>query len=243
MPHCSPPTALMRGCGGGNRAGSSTRSAHRGSTPPPNSPTFRSKIAILAAEDGDERAGNKPMNVAQFLRWEDGTDTRYELVGGYPVAMAPPARAHGILCARLAGMIDTGLRPRRPCTAQTEAGITRPDRDDSFYVADIAVTCRPYERGEQLVKDPILIVEILSPGTERHDRLTKVPVYRSIGSVEEILLIDSESIYAEVLRREGDRWITALVRGQDAILRLNSTNLSVAMAELYDGIEIDGAAE
>jgi Uma2 family endonuclease len=183
----------------------------------------------------------RPMSVAEFLRWEDGTDTRYELVAGFPMAMAPPARAHGILCARLAGAIDAGLRPRRPCAAQTEAGIARPDRDDSYYVADIAVTCRPYERGEQLVRDPVLIVEILSPGTERHDRLTKVPVYRGIDSVREILLIDSESIYAEVLRREGDRWITALVRGQDAVLRLASTDLSVAMAELYDGIEIDSS--
>jgi Uma2 family endonuclease len=185
----------------------------------------------------------RPMSLSEFLRWEDGTDTRYELVGGFPLAMAPPARAHGILCARLAGMIDAGLRLRRPCTAQTEAGITRPDRDDSFYVADIAVTCRPYERGEQLIKDPILIVEILSPGTERHDRLTKVPVYRGIESVEEILLIDSESIYAEVLRRDGDRWITTLVRSRDAVLRLASVDSSVPMAELYDGIEIEGGAE
>jgi Uma2 family endonuclease len=135
-------------------------------------------------------------------------------------------------------MIDAGLRLRRPCAAQTEAGITWPDRDDSFYVADIAVTCRPYERGEQLVKEPTLIVEILSPRTERHDRVTKAPVYRSIGSVEEILLIDSEGIYAEVLRREGGHWITLLVRGLDAVLHLASTDLSVSMAELYEGIEI-----
>jgi Uma2 family endonuclease len=180
----------------------------------------------------------RPMNVAEFLSWEDGTDTRYELVAGFPIAMAPPARAHGILCARLAGAIDAGLRLRRPCTAQIEAGITRPGRDDSFYVADIAVTCRPYARGEQLVKEPLLIVEILSPGTERHDRLTKVPAYRSIDSVEEILLIDSESIYAEVLRREGGHWMTTLVRGQDAVLRLASTDLAVPMTELYDGIEV-----
>ena len=185
----------------------------------------------------------RPMDVAEFLRWEDGTDTRYELVGGFPLAMAPPARAHGILCARLAGLIDSGLRRRRPCAAQTEAGITRPDRDDSFYVADVAVSCRPYERGEQLVQEPVLIVEILSPGTERHDRLTKVPVYRGTGSVEEILLIDSASVYAEVLRREGDRWITTLVRGPDAVLRLASVDLAVAMAELYDGIDIDPDAE
>ena len=182
----------------------------------------------------------RPMTLDEFLRWDDGTDTRYELVDGFPLAMAPPARAHGILCARLAGMIDAGLRSRRPCTAQTEAGIARPDRADSVYVADIAATCRPYERGEQLVKDPFLIVEILSPGTERHDRHTKIPGYRGIDSVEEILLLDSESIYAEILRREGDRWTTDLVRGRDAVLGLASVGLAVAMAELYDGIEFGG---
>jgi Uma2 family endonuclease len=185
----------------------------------------------------------RPMNVAEFLRWEDGTDTRYELIAGVPLAMAPPAESHRILAVRLAGAIDASLRQRRPCTAQTEAGIIRPDRGDSFYVTDIAVTCRPYERGEQLVREPILIVEILSPGTERHDRLTKVPVYRGIGSVEEILLIDSESVYAEVLRRKGDQWITALVRGPDAVLRLASVDLAITMAELYDGIDIDPTAE
>ena len=179
----------------------------------------------------------EPMSLGEFLRWDDGTDTRYELVDGFPVAMAPPARAHGMLRARLAGLVDAGLRSRRPCAAETEAGIASPDRDDSFYVSDIAVSCRPYERGDQLVKDPILLVEILSPGTERHDRLTKVPTYRNIESVEEILLLDSESAYAEVLRRESGRWPTTLVRGADAVLHLGSTGLSVSMSELYEGIE------
>lgn len=179
----------------------------------------------------------RPMSVAEFLRWEDGTDARYELVGGFPVAMAPPAEAHRILATRLASRIDGALANRRPCNAQIEAGVMRPDRADSYYIADIAATCTPNERGRQAIKDPILIVEILSPGTERHDRLTKVPVYRGLDSVEEILLIDSESIYAEVLRREGDRWITVLVRGPDAVLGLSCVDLSVATTELYDGIE------
>ncbi len=51
-------------------------------------------------------------------------------------------------------------------------------------------------------------------------------------------MIDLESIYAEVLRREGGHRITLLVRGLDAVLRLASTDLSVSMAELYEGIEI-----
>ncbi|MGA8381939.1 MAG: Uma2 family endonuclease [Stellaceae bacterium] len=185
----------------------------------------------------------RPMNVAEFLRWDDGSDTRYELVGGFPLAMAPPAEAHRMLATRLAARIDAALAGRRPCNAQVEAGITRLDRADSYFVADIAATCAQNERGRQAVKDPILIVEILSPGTERHDRLTKMPVYRNIESVEEILLIDSESLYAEVLRRDGDRWITQLVRGPDGVLRLASVDLAVAMAEVYDGIDIAGGED
>ena len=46
-------------------------------------------------------AAVKRMTLAEFLRWEDGTDTRYELLGGCPAAMAPPAIAHGILALRL----------------------------------------------------------------------------------------------------------------------------------------------
>jgi Uma2 family endonuclease len=181
----------------------------------------------------------KRMTLDEFLHWEDGTDTRYELVGGFPVAMAPPARAHGMLCARLAGIIDAAVRSRRPCSAQTEAGIARPDRDDACYIADIAVSCRPYQRGEQLVSDPVLVVEVLSPGTERYDRRTKVPAYCEIASLNEILLIDSEAAYAEILRREGDRWTVALLHGREAILYLTSVELRVSMAELYEGIDIE----
>ncbi len=74
----------------------------------------------------------RPMNLAEFLRWEDGSDTRYELVGGFPLAMAPPARAHGILCARLAGIIDAGLRPRRPCERKSRPGLPGPTETTTF---------------------------------------------------------------------------------------------------------------
>jgi hypothetical protein len=52
-------------------------------------------------------------------------------------------------------------------------------------------------------------------------------------------LIDSESAHAEILRRAGEHWITLLVRGRDALLRLESVDLPIPTAELYDGIELD----
>ena len=187
-------------------------------------------------------AAVKRMTLAEFLRWEDGTDTRYELLGGCPVAMAPPAIAHGILALRLGARIDAALRSRSPCFGQSEAGIARPDRNDTCYIADLAVTCTPPERGQQLLQDPLLIVEILSPGTALHDRQTKISDYRRIPSVQEILLIDSTSIFAEVLRREGDRWMTEILRGPQATLSLASIGLTAAISELYEGIDLPDQA-
>ena len=75
-----------------------------------------------------------------------------------------------------------------------------------------------------------------------YDRQTKVADYRRIPSVEEILLIDSASIFAEVLRREGDRWITEIVRGPQATLSLASIGLTAAMSDLYEGIDLPDQA-
>jgi Uma2 family endonuclease len=189
-----------------------------------------------------ERAERR-MTVSEFLEWDDGTDTRYELIGGQPIAMAPPARAHRILSARLGGRIEAALQNRPACLVESEVGIARPDRADTCYVADLAVSCQPHRRGEQLIEEPILVVEILSPGTVRHDRHDKVSAYRRIASVVEILLLESENYYAEVLRRDGPRWLTELVQGPEAILRLDSVGLEIGMAELYRGIDIgDDAA-
>ncbi len=180
----------------------------------------------------------KRMSLDEFLRWDDGTDARYELIDGFPMAMAPPAEAHRILAMRLGSRIDAALARRRRCIAQIEPGVVRRDRNNSHYVADIAVSCRLNEPGRQAISEPILVAEILSPSTERHDPRIKLPIYRQIETVQEILLIDADSHYAELHRRENDRWVTELVRGAGATLVLASVELRLSMAELYEGIAV-----
>jgi Uma2 family endonuclease len=179
------------------------------------------------------------MSLDEFLRWDDGTETHFELIAGFPVAMAPPAKVHRILAVRLVTRIDAALAGRRPCNAQIEAGVIRPDRADTYFKADIAATCAADEPGRQAIKDPFLIVEILSPSTERHDRRVKLPAYRQIDSVEEILLIASDERYAELLRRAGSQWVTDIVRGSEAVLVLESVGIEIRMSDLYDGIRFD----
>ena len=65
-----------------------------------------------------------------------------------------------------------------------------------------------------------------------------MPVYRQIATVQEILFIASDGIYAELHRRAGPQWITEILRDGEAILNLASVPVEIRLAELYDGIAL-----
>jgi hypothetical protein len=62
------------------------------------------------------------MTLEEFLHWDDGTDTRYELIDGFPLAIAPPAEAHRILAVRLVSRIDAALRGGARATPRSSLG-------------------------------------------------------------------------------------------------------------------------
>ena len=88
-----------------------------------------------------------------------------------------------------------------PCCVISEAGIVIPDRADTYYIADLAVTCAPREPGRRMVVDPVLVIEVLSPSTGQVDRWRKVADYRTLPSVQEILVVFSDERRVELQRR------------------------------------------
>jgi Uma2 family endonuclease len=175
------------------------------------------------------------MSLAEFLEWDDGTDTRYELIDGRPRAMAPPIEAHGTIVANLARHI--GNRLKQPCRVVVEAGLAPADRADTWYQADLVVTCAPPERGARAIAEPRLIVEVLSPSTAAHDRGVKLADYRRIAAVEQILLIASEDRHVEVWRRAEDGWKVQDLIG-DAALSLAIDGRPLPLADIYDGVAL-----
>jgi len=178
-------------------------------------------------------AAERRMTVDEFLEWDDGTDTRYELVDGRPVAMAPPAEMHGTLLVRVGSLLERGLR--RPCRVVGQAGVRRPDRNDRFFVADVVVTCAPPDRTRRWTEAPALICEILSPSTEDFDLGRKVAEYREIPSVAEILLVSSERRRVTRWRRDGARWIVQDFIGDALVPLAAAPDEPPSLPELYDG--------
>jgi Uma2 family endonuclease len=175
------------------------------------------------------------MTLAAFLDWDDGTDTRYELLDGRIVAMAPPIEAHGTIGANLVAAIHPRLKP--PCRVVVEAGIIPADRPDTWYQPDLVVTCAPAGRGARPVAEPRLIIEVLSPSTAAHDRGVKLADYRRLGSVEQILMVASEDRHVELWLRAPDGWKVQDLIG-DAAIPLGIQGEPLSLAVIHDGVAL-----
>ena len=177
----------------------------------------------------------KRMTLAEFLQWDDGTDTRYELVRGKTVAMAPPGAKHSVIVSRICGTLEAGLK--RPCYVGMNAGVIRPDRDDTFHVADLVVSCTALQADSPTIPQPAVIIEVLSPSTAEHDRGGRLYDYRRISSVQEIALVASEQRHVEVWRRRGAKWEVEDLIG-DAALELSAVGITIPFGAICADIGV-----
>src|SRR5260370_37629089 len=102
------------------------------------------------------------MRLEEFLGWEDGTDTRYELLQGVPLAREVEPARHGMLIARLGALIHDGLRGRREYVAAMIAAIGIPNRSDTCYLADLAITQTSLRADDRLLRYQRCTVERMS---------------------------------------------------------------------------------
>lgn len=126
--------------------------------------------------------------------------------------------------------IGTQLTP--PCRAVAEAGIVLPGRNDTYYQADLAVTCAPPDRTRRWIAEPKLIVEVLSPSTEKEDRGIKLDDYGSLPSLTEVVLIGSGTRRVQHWRRARADWLVRNLIG-DASLELQTAPDPIPLASIY----------
>lgn len=173
------------------------------------------------------------MTVADFLAWDDGTPVRYELVRGAPVAMAPPSGRHAEIVGNVAAILSRQLV--RPCRVPQGGGVARDDADDQFRLPDVFITCEPTP--ERFFRAPRLVVEVLSPSTEKDDRTEKLDFYQSLPSVEAVLLVWQERRRAQLHLREGARWLVQDLIGA-GMLDVPSLGVSLALDDAYQGLDL-----
>jgi len=175
------------------------------------------------------------MTVAEFFAWTPPSAQLWQLVDGEPQAMAPANHMHGAILGELARMIGNWLGERgSPCHVVITPGvIPRIQSETNVRIPDLAVTCSGYDAEENALADPVLLIEILSPSNQA-ETWANVWAYATIPSVQEILVLKTAAIGAELLRRNPDgSWPSQPLAIETGDLTLECIGLRIPLAAAY----------
>jgi Uma2 family endonuclease len=175
------------------------------------------------------------MTVAEFFAWNPPSPQLWQLVDGEPQAMAPASITHGAIQAELCSLIRNHLEERSsPCRVITAPGvIPRVQAETNVRIPDLAVACSGYDAEESALANPVLLIEILSPSNQA-ETWTNVWAYATIPSVQEILVLKTASIGAELLRRNQDgSWPSQPLTIEAGELMLESIGFRIPLAAAY----------
>jgi Uma2 family endonuclease len=175
------------------------------------------------------------LTVDEFLAWDAPPGYLWQLRGGVPQAMSPPSPTHGVIQSRLGQLVGAFLDSRSsPCRVVINSGVIPASRSDiNMLIPDLAVTCTPIKAGDRALPNPVLLIEVLSPGNQSETWMN-VWAYTTIPSVQEIVVFHSEKIGALALRRAADgTWPnqpTAIDQGE---LKLESIGFQTSIEDVY----------
>lgn len=176
-----------------------------------------------------------------LLAVEDRTEYKNEYIDGQIISRVGTALRHMRAAMNLAMYlwaredvpwhVLTGLRMKVEQTgAYVWPDVTVYENPGRFEVR------RPHD--DEILLDPVLIVEVCSPLTEALDRGTKWAHYRTIPSLREYVLISQDEVNVERYVRDGNRWLYSTISDPDGVLALASIGCEVPIREIYDDVEL-----
>ena len=168
------------------------------------------------------------MTVDEFLTWDDGTDTRYELDAGVVRPIANQSNAHGTIKGSLCGLIGNALRNRSPIHGEVSPVIQI--SRDTMWMADLAVNPR---LPTLELAEPVLIVEVLSATSRIHDLGRKLPDYIALPSVRETWMVDAEHRWVQVWKRNGADTFAVTMLLDNAAFESPVLNSLVELDDIY----------
>lgn len=170
---------------------------------------------------------------ADYLASESTSQTKHELVDGVIYAMASGSNAANQITLE----IVAALRPQLPagCRIFAMDAKLRIATDDtvSFYYPDLMVTCRPVDLAAHYQEEPAVVIEVLSPSTERIDRSEKMRAYIGIPSLQAYLLIAQDTARVELMQRS-EGWRPELFFREDTV-ELPSIGAKLLVEAIYAG--------
>lgn len=182
----------------------------------------------------------------EYLILERNASFRSEYIQGEIFAMAGGSLEHDTIAANLGGLLHSQLRGR-DCQVLTSNMKVRTRRSGLFSYPDVTVFCgQPqfHDDRRDVLTNPKVIIEILSPSTEEFDRGMKRVLYQSIESLAEYLLIAQDAPQVEHwVRREDDQWLVSRLEGLEARVTLACIECTLELSEVFERVSFPADAD
>jgi len=174
-------------------------------------------------------------SLEEYVVLEEMSNVRHEFMDGYIFAMAGGTPEHGALCANVITLLSNALAGR-PCRVFTSDVRVRVRASGLDTYPDASVVCDRVERDAQdpnALVNPVVLVEVTSPGTEAYDRGEKLEHYRRIPSLREVLIVSHAEMRVDVWRRQGGEDWKVASSGLEGRADLESLTCELSVADIY----------
>jgi Uma2 family endonuclease len=184
----------------------------------------------------------------EYLRREKEAETKSEYIDGVIVAMAGGSKEHDAIAFTLVGETYPHLRTAG-CSGHTSNMRVRMYASNRYYYPDYTIVCGEpkYEiiHGVDSLLNPSVIIEIVSPSTERTDRIEKWMAYKRLESLNTYILIHQDRPFVEIYSRTPDllEWQQSEVVGLEAAIYLAPIAYELTLAQIYADVEFELAEE
>jgi Uma2 family endonuclease len=179
------------------------------------------------------------MTADEFIAWamEQPEGERHELEAGEVVSMAPERAGHWRVKARVVRALTEAIEQvGLECEVFSDR-VAVEVSTDTVYEPDAMVLCgAPVFDDTAKMKDPVIVVEVLSPSTGARDAGAKLVDYFGIPSLRHYLLVSGKTrTVIHHARSEGREIATRIVR--EGVVRLDPPGVALDIGGLFQGLK------
>ncbi|MGK7955663.1 MAG: Uma2 family endonuclease [Crocosphaera sp.] len=174
----------------------------------------------------------------EYLEWEVQQALRYEYFNGQVLAMAVGTLPHADIALNLATLLREPLRGScKVRNSDAKVGITD---EGPFTYPDLSISCDERDRTvRQFIRYPCVIIEVLSPSTEAYDRGGKFALYPRISTLQEYVLVSSETKTVEIFRRDAVGEWRFIPYSEGDTIELMSLGITLSLNSIYEDVVLE----
>jgi Uma2 family endonuclease len=183
----------------------------------------------------------------EYLELERAAEYRHEFLDGQIFAMAGESLSGNRICINLLGEAGTKLKGK-PCEALSPNMKVRTSAASLFAYPDLTIVCGEpqfHDTKKDVLTNPQVIFEVLSPSTEIYDRTTRFQRYRMGNeTLTDYVLVSQDKTFVEHFTKQADgNWLYRSFSETADVLRIETVDCELSLNEIYDRVEFQEQAQ